>query len=336
MNNEKKKTEINIPELFSVLLILVLMLTSAAAEGTQISFDQGVNALYASLDIHFSERGKMLVPETSAPEEYRNCMIIWEHDGLPVSLSLIGNKAEQVFYMSGSADGRNAAVGYTIWNGMHTGTGMNNIYIGETSDKGIPTDATDDVVYGFMPPFFPSEDEKQTRLSEYKALKAASPERIQGWMEAYSQAISFMPNTDGEWKMAYENPYEALISYRYNAAVALGDIQAYEYADDYEGPQASGLYVIHDDEYDLLAVRGQNNVLVMVYEPWWIYTNHVIGWTIAELTMYGVPVDSLVVYDLDLTAAEPEIFEYGKDGEWLPNNTLIAFLNHRISMLDSD
>lgn len=331
-----KKTEHNIRKHLSVLLILALMLTSAVAEETQILFDQGIKALNASLDIHFSERGKMLLPETSAPEEYRNCMIVWEHDGLPVSLSLIGNKAEQVFYMSGSADWRNAAIGYTIWNGTHTGTGMDHIYIGETSDEGIPTDATDDVVYNYMPSLFPSEDEKQARLSEYKALQTASPERIQGWLDAYSQAISFMPKTDDEWEMAYKNPYEALISYRYNAIVALGDMQGYEYEEDYECFPDPGLYMIHDNEYDFLIVNGQNHVLIMAFEPGWMGMNHVIGWTIAELTMYGVPDNNLVVYDIDMTAAEPEVIECGQDSEWSLENTLTAFLNYRISMLDSD
>ena len=336
MKNTTKKTKRNIRNLLFVWLILALMLTGAAAEEPRVSFDQGVKALYASLDLHFSGRGKTLMPETSAPEEYRNCMIVWEHDGLPVSLSLIGDKAEQVFYMSDSADVRNAAIGYTIWNGMHTGIETGNIYIGETSDEGIPTDATDDVVYGFMSSVFPTEDEKQTRLSEYKTLATASPERVQGWLEAYRQAIGCMPNTDGKWKMAYENPYEALISYRYNAMVALSDMLEYEYMDEYEHFPEPGLYRVHDEEYDYLVAKGENHVLMMAFDSWWTDMNHVIGWTIAELIMYGVPADSLVVYDLDLTETEWQAIEYGKDGEWSPDNMLIAFLNNRNPMLDSD
>ena len=136
--------------------------------------------------------------------------------------------------------------------------------------------------------------------------------------------------------MAYDNPYEALISYRYNATSALCSIQGYEYADDYEYIPDPGLYLIHEEEYDFLYVKGENHVLLMAYEPWWIDMNHVIGWTIAELTMYGVPAESLFVYDLDMTAAEPELIEYGKDGEWLLDNTLGSFLNYRNGMLDSD
>ena len=310
MKNTKKKTKLNATRnLMSILLIIIMMLANATAEETKISFDQGVKALYASLDLHFSERGKMLLPETSAPEEYRNCMVIWEHDGLPVSLSLIGDNAEQVFYMSGPVDVRNAAIGYTIWNGTHTGTGMDNIYIGETSDEGIPTNATDNVVYGFMPSVFPTEDEEQTQLSEYKRLTAVSPERVRGWLDAYSQAIGFMPNTNDKWKMAYENPYEALISYRYSAAGALSTMQGYEYADDYEDIPYPGLFLIHEDEDDLLFVKGENNVLVMGFDLVWTDMNRAIGWIMAELNMYGIPADSLPLYEIDMTADEPELIE---------------------------
>ena len=263
-------------------------------------------------------------------------MVIWEHDGLPVSMSVIEDKAEQVFYMSGSADVRNAAIGYTIWSGTHTGTGTDKIYIGETSDEGIPTNASDDVVYGFMPSVFPTEDEEQTTLSEYKSLVIASSEKVQGWLDVYSQAIGFMPETDDIWKTAYENPYEALISYRYSATTALSTMQGYEYADDYEGIPYPGLFLIHEEDDDLLFVKGENNVLVMGFDLVWTDMNRAIGWIMAELNMYGIPADSLPLYEIDMTADEPELIEYEKGDKWLLENTLTVFLNDRNSMLDSD
>ena len=56
----------------------------------------------------------------------------------------------------------------------------------------------------------------------------------------------------------------------------------------------------------------------------------------AELNMYGIPADSLPLYEIDMTADEPELIEYEKGDEWLLENTLTVFLNDRNSMLDSD